>query len=139
MSLSRKFKTNLTCETKGIDLDYGDGTVIRVARAGGSNKQFMKTAQRLFKPHRRQLQLGILSNEKQEELAHLLYAQAVVLGWEGVTAEDIGEEGTELVPFNVENCVKLFVNLPDLFSDLQTQAQNSELFLDTIRETDAKN
>lgn len=138
-SLSRKFRTDKSLEVQGVELDYGDGVIITVARAGGANKRFLKEGQRIYKKYRRQIQLGILDEAIQTKLAHELYAKAVVLRWQGVTAEDIGREGEEPVDLTVENCTALFENLPDLWLDLQTQAQNAEIFKEHIREADAKN
>jgi len=139
MSLTKKFKTDPRHETEGVCLDYGDGVKIWVARAGGSNKRFLKEAERLNRKHRRQIQLNVLDNDTQLAIAQELYAKTVVLKWEGVTQEDIGGKGDEPAPFTVENCVALFSNLPDLFSDVTAQAMNSDLFRETIREADAGN
>lgn len=139
MSLARKFKTDQKCEIEGICLDYGDGQRIWVARAGGSNQAFQREAQKVFRKYRRQLVLNVLPDEVQQRIAREVYARTVVLRWEGVTEEDCGGEGREEVPCTFENVCRLFENLPDLFADVQSQAQNAQFFLEQIREDDAKN
>jgi len=141
VSLKKKFKTDKKCESEGVCLDYGEGQRIWIARAGGANARFRAERQRLFKRYRRQIELGVLSEDIQERIARELYAKTIVLKWEGITKDDCGiEEGSaELVDFNVENAIRLFENLPDLFDDVQAQAQNNQLFLEHIREEDAGN
>jgi len=51
------------------------------------------------------------------------YAEAVILGWDGVA----GPDGAPL-PFTRENAVKLMLDLPDLFRDVQEQATKAALF-----------
>jgi hypothetical protein len=75
----------------------------------------------------------------EEKIAYESYAKCIVLDWKGVRAEDIGDKGRKEVPFSFENCVKLFKNLPDLFDDVQAQAQDQKLFLEEVREEDSKN
>lgn len=139
MSLRKKFKTDRKCETEGIWLDYGDGQKIKVARAGRTNQRFQQEAQRIFRKYRMQLKHGTLSEEVQQQVTYESYAKCIVLDWEGIRAEDLGEKGKKTVEFNAENCVKLFRNLPDLFDDIQTQAQDARNFLEDIREEDSKN
>ncbi len=133
-SIYRKFKTDSTVETEGVVLDYGDGVRIRVARAGGANKAYLKAIERLSRKYRRQIQLDVLDEETARRLLREIYAETVVLGWEGVT-----DEAGEPMPFTRENCVKLLTDLPDLFADVQAQAANAALFKAEIDEADAKN
>ena len=139
-SLFAQFKTDPELERKGILIEYGfnDRTgapiAFRIARAGGGNAQFQKRLEADMKPYRRQIQTDTLDNKVAERILRKVFAETVVLGWENVDDEN----GAEL-PFTVENCVALFEKLPDLFKDLQEQAQKSALYRATIRETDAGN
>lgn len=139
MSLRKRFKTDRKSETEGIWLDYGDGQRILIARANRANRAFQAESQKFFRKYRQQFKHGVIPDEVQEKIAYEAYAKTIVLAWEGIRAEDIGEKGQEEVPFTFDNCVKLFRNLPDFFDDLQTQAQEKENFLEEVREEDAKN
>lgn len=130
----RKFKTDKNVETDGVWIDYGDGLRVRIARAGGANHRYISAVERLSRRYRRQVQLEVLSNEESRKLMAQVYAETVVLGWEGVTDED-----GNLRPFNVANCVALFEELPDLFFDIQAHASNLAIFRQDILEVDAKN
>jgi hypothetical protein len=139
MSLFKQFATDPELEKKGILLDYGknaDGTsiCIRIARAGGANKQFDKRMEALTKPIRRQLQNETAEAEQIDTIFRKLWAETVVLGWENVQDED-----GKPIPFNVANCVALFDKLPDLFADIQEQSRKAALFRKANLEADAKN
>jgi hypothetical protein len=153
MGLKSMFKTDASLEKKGIILDYGK-TRIRIARAGGANKRFAKTLERLSKPYRRAIQTETLDTDLGNEVLHQVYAEAVILGWEentgvsdegektwtsGINPEDAGVESEDLLPVNRENILKVFKNLPDLFTDIQQQSQKVALFRQDVMETDAGN
>lgn len=139
MSLYSQFQTDKNVEKEGVVLEYGktkDGRIIsiRIARAGGANTRYSKLLEAATKPYRRQLQNETMDNDVAESLTQKVYAQAVVLGWENV--EDADGNPME---FNVDNCVKLFKDLPDLWADIQNQATRAALFRQDILEADAKN
>ena len=112
MSLFKQFETNPDLERKGVLLDYGknaDGTdiMIRIARAGGANKQYDKRMEILTKPMRRQIQNETVEAESIDRVFRKVWAETVVLGWEHVQ----DEQGKE-IPFSVDNCIALFEKLP---------------------------
>lgn len=139
MSLYKQFKADPNLEKDGIVLQYADNSKgepieFRIARAGGGNAAFTKRLEVLTKPYRRQIQTETIERAQVDKLIRQAYAETVVLGWKNV--ED--EAGNPL-PFTVENCVKLFTDLPDLFADIQEQAQKAVLFRAELREADAGN
>ncbi len=139
MSLYSQFKTDADREIKGILLEYGkneDGTTvgIKVARAGGANKRFEKLMEGQTKPVRRQIQNETIDNEAILAICYRVWAQTVVLGWENVQ----DEAGKDL-PFTVENCIKVFNDLPDLFLDIKEQTMRSALFRVEVLEGAGKN
>lgn len=139
MNLFKTFKTNSTLESDGIWLEYGQNSKgqpirIRIARAGGSNVRFAKVMERLTRPHKKSLELGVLDNAVAQKLFQDGYAEAVVLDWEGVE-----DENDQPIPFSKEAVVKLFQDLPDLFRDIKEQADNSMLFREHLRSSDLGN
>lgn len=149
MSLYSQFQTDKNVEKEGVVLEYGktkDGRTIsiRIARAGGANTRYSKLLEAATKPYRRQLQNETMDNEVAEALTKKVYAQAVVLGWENVEFPVLDKDGKmtgkfEKAEFTVDNCVKLFTDLPDLWLDIQQQAARAALFRQDILEADAKN
>lgn len=139
MSLYKQFKTDGSLEKEGILLEYGtnskgDPICIRIARAGGANAQYAKRMEARVKPYRRQIQNETMENALIERILKEVYAETVVIGWEGVE-----DEKGKPIEYSVENCVKLFDDLPDLFRDIQEQSQRAALFRAEVREADAKN
>lgn len=134
MSIYRKFKTSKDQEQQGVWLDYGDGVEIRIARAGGSNKKFLKCAERFQRKYKRQLELEILPNDVAYDAAIQMYAESVVLEWKGVCGED-----DQPLECTRENVVKVLSDLPDLFADIRAQATNHQLFKEYLDEQAAGN
>lgn len=139
MSLYKQFKTDGNVEQTGVVLEYGendDGSVIsiRIARAGGANKAYEKLMEAEVKPYRRMIQNETIENAVVQRILRKVIAKTVVLGWENVQ-----DESGKPIPFTVENCIKLFEDLPDLFKDIQEQSQRAALFRQDILEVDAKN
>lgn len=142
MGLYKLFSTDKNLEKGGIELDYGD-LKITIARAGGANKRFARLLEAKTKPYKRAIQTETLDPERALGLMREVFAESVVLNWEtkvdGKFKKGIENKKGELIPFNVENVIKTFENLPDLFTDIQEQAQKAALFREDIREEDAKN
>jgi len=138
-SLYQTFKTDKNLETAGVDLSYGENSkgeemLITIARAGGSNKAFQKAMAAKTRPLRRQIETNTASEDVLNKIVVEVYAETVVLGWKGI--ED--EKGNDL-PFSKENVIKLFTDLPDLFTDVRGQAQEISIFRAEIMEGVAKN
>lgn len=148
-SLYTQFKNDPALEKDGILLQYGDNskgqpTCIRIARAGGANVAYQRRMEAVVKPYRRQIQTETIETAQVTKLIQQVYAETVVLGWEHVEFPVLDAEGKptdvlEELPYTPENCKRLFVDLPDLFADLQEQAQRAALFRADIREAEAKN
>lgn len=140
--LHKVFKGDENLEQSGVLLQYGtvkrDGkdvpVTIRIARAGGSNKAFDKVFARLTKPYKRLIQADMLDPKVGQRLMREAYAETVILGWENVqNSEDA------FLEFTKENVIELFEELPDLFTDVVTQANTAALFRAELIEADAKN
>jgi hypothetical protein len=134
LSIYKKFKTSETAESEGVELDYGESGRIRIARAGGSNKAYLRAIERINRKYKRQLQLDIMDDAVVRAMMVEVYADTVVLGWEGVC----GEDGQPL-KFTRDNVVKVFTDLPELFKDVFEMANNIALFKTSIDEAEAKN
>lgn len=139
MGLYDNYETDKKLERDGIILDYGTNSKeqpiqIRIARAGGANSKFAKVLEQKMKPYKRALANETMDTKVAEKLLVEAYADAVVLGWDGVEDRD-----GNAMEFNRDNVVKLFTDLPDLFLDVQSQSQKSALFRAEIREAEQGN
>ena len=135
-SLYDAFSTDRKAEVEGVILEYPDcGDVeIRIARAGGENKRYLKALERIQKKYRSQLRTDTLSIEQARRIHQEVFAETIILGWKNVTDRD----GNDL-PFTRENCLKLFQDLPALWEDIFEQANSITLFRESLREEAAKN
>lgn len=118
---------------QGVEIQYPFGDFV-INRAGGSNKKFAVVFNSKLEPHRRKHEQGILEPEVKEQILIETYAEAVVLGW-----EKVHDRNGKKLPFTIENCVKLLTDLPDLFTDLQLQANNFSIFKAAQEEVIEKN
>lgn len=139
MSLYKAFETNEELENKGIELtvaENSDGTPIKffVARAGKSNKKYQKALEITFKPYRRQIQLGTMSEEAATALMTEVFATTILKGWENVRDKE-----DKPLAFNKENAVALLTKLPDLYETLSSAAGDAANFRDETLAEDAKN
>lgn len=139
MSIYEAFGTNEELENKGIELTVSenkDGTPVKfyVARAGKSNKKYQKALETTFKPYRRQIQLGTMSEETATALMTEVFATTILKGWENVR----GKDGKD-IPFNKDNAVMLLTALPDLYETLSSAASDAANFRDETLAEDAKN
>jgi len=89
------------------------------------------------------MQAGALSNERSMAVMSDIYAQTIVLDWQVKTDEGwkSGIEGREgdILPFNKEEVQKVFTSLPNLFIDIQEQAQSIANFRKSELEDDSGN
>jgi len=156
MGLNAQFKTDKSMETKGIIIDYGKDRV-RVARAGGANKKYEKMLERKTQHMRRALAVGAISNDQSNSILREVFSETVILGWEvntgtetvpkwekSIDPVDAGMEPSikpnkALLPVTPENIRKVFLHLPDLFVDIQQQAQVGALYRQEINEGSAGN
>ncbi|MEO0497935.1 MAG: hypothetical protein AAF141_11315 [Pseudomonadota bacterium] len=135
MSLYEQFSTDPNLESgDGVNLKYGNDVVITINRAGGSNKKFDKIANAKTRPFRRQLANGTMDEDVSQKILKESYAEAVVLGWKNVT-----DAKGKAMKFNKENFVKLMDDLPDLWADIQIQANTAANFRAVAIEEDTKN
>lgn len=136
------FETDEDLENTGIWLDYGDFRM-KIASAGQGNKKYVRYAEKALKPIRRAMQAGAVSNERSMAIMSDIYAKTIVLDWQvkGDAGWKPGIEGRdgEVLPFNKEEVQKVFEALPNLFIDVQEQANAISNFRKAEIEEDSGN
>lgn len=133
MSTYKSFKTDPKVEVEGVWANYGDFR-IRHARAGGANMAFARAMEKIGRKYRKQIELDVIREERALKMMREVYADTVILDWEGVT-----DENEQPMEFTRENVIRLFKDLPDLFLDIQDSAKSPKAFRDAINEVDEKN
>jgi len=133
MNVYEMFETDKASEEKGIVIDYGEFN-ITIARSGGANQKYNKILESLTKPYRRAIQTETIDPEIVKKLIVEAHARAVVIGWDGIK-----DRSGKKMEYSVENCIKLFTDLPDLFDDIREQATKTSLFKKEITKEEMGN
>lgn len=138
------FKTDEKMEAEeGVTLDYGDFK-IQITRAGGGNKKYSKLLNKKLRPFKRRLETDTMEEEMARKIMVETFANSIIIGWESKNAEgefEIGihDENSEIVEYNKANVIATLNNLPDLFRDIQIQADKVSLFRAEELESEVKN
>lgn len=144
MGLYDVFETDSDLEQKGIWVDYGDFK-IRLASAGQGNPKYVKYAEKALKPIRKALDAGAVDNKRSQAILADIYAKTVILDWVTFDKEaDEWKTGIEMKDgsigeFNYDNVVNTLKALPNLFIDLQEQANSMANFRKAELEGDSGN
>lgn len=144
MGMYDVFETDENLETSGIWVDYGDFR-IKIASAGQGNKKYIRYAEKALKPIRKAMQAGAVSNERSNTIMADIYAKTIILGWETsvdgkmVNGIEPREKGADLLPVNENTIQETFLNLPNLFIDIQEQANSMSNFRKEELEEEAGN
>lgn len=118
---------------EGVRVEYDDGRAFVLHRAGGANKKFARVMQAKTKPHTRKIQAGTMPDSVADRLLAEVYAESVIIGWDGITA------GGKPVPFNTDNVVAFLLAKPEVFTAIQRDAQDLSVFRRAENEAAAKN
>lgn len=139
MSLFKQFETNRKKEQDGIEITYApnaDGSIptFILARIGPSNVEFQKAIERETRPYQRLIDAKQLPKEKDLEIGLRVFCTTILKGWRNVQNRD-----GSLLEFNLQNAMFLMESLPDLYSDLRTQAVDASNYKDIEMENATKN
>lgn len=139
MNLFKQFATDPRAEKEGVRFEIGvnsrgETIAFQIARAGGANIRYAKSVEAKTKPYRMQIQAGTIDPEIAARLMREVFAESVVIDWEGVEDED----GNSLA-YSPGAAANLFEQLPELYALLQEQAQNVALYRKEVLDDVAKN
>lgn len=107
----------------GVWIAFPNDRQLRVLRAGGSNKAFLRVFQALSKPYKRQLEKGTLDPDESDRVMREVYARTVIMDWRGI----LDTKGKP-VPFNHENCIAFLEKFPEIFNDIVAIASDMATF-----------
>lgn len=142
MGMYDTFETDPNMEQEGVFLDYGDFRV-RIAHAGQGNSKYVKYAEKKLKPVRKAMEAGALGNERSMAIMIDIYCESIILDWQ-VRNGETWKSGIEardgsVMPFTRENVETTLRALPNLFLDIQQQAQSIANFRRADLEGEAGN
>lgn len=133
------FKTDQRLEREGVWIEYGPNSKgqpmrILIARAGGANEEYTKGLEVATRPYRKAIQARALAKATQDKLYLDVFVGTVVKGWENMENQDC-----EPLDYTPENVTWLFGALPDLYEDLQEQANRIAIFREDLQDADVGN
>lgn len=118
------FKTDKKKETDGVDVEFGAGLTLRVARIG--NPRYEAKIAELRRPHLQILRRQQDSAEKDaliQEILQKVAAETVLLGWSGLT-----DDKDQPIPYSKEKALELFKDAPDFFEAVMDIARDVRHF-----------
>jgi hypothetical protein len=130
-------------EVEGIWVDYGNFAV-RLARAGGANKRYLKLMEARLAPHKRAIQLKTMDDAVATNLILDVFLSTIIINWaivlDGKTVEGKMHmpDGT-VVDFNKENAKQLLTAIPNIFVTIQKDSSEQASYLVEELEHDAGN
>ena len=107
------YKSDVSKENEGTWIPVGPYQ-FKLARAGAGNAAFKKMASQKFKPYAVAIQNDTLPEAIAQDLTVELFVETIVKDWKDIPAED----GSPLA-FSKEAATKLFVDLPELFTEVR--------------------
>lgn len=138
-------ESNLSLEKDGVLIKIGSNMAAKIARAGGTNKEFEQIREAYAKPYIRQIQQKLMSTDRQiEDILKPAYARGVVRMFyaiiDGEAREGIPyhpswnlpakEVKDGLVEFNWNNMLRVFQTpqLSTIWDIIQDEASNASNF-----------
>lgn len=115
----KDFQADNRLENEGIELDFGHGRFITVARSGGGNRRYRAALSEEYKKHKSVLERGAMAEEDASDMLRRVFAKTVVLDWRGWVDAETGEE----MPFSQDACMSLFEEAPEIFRVIQDESE----------------
>lgn len=143
MNAYEMFQADKTKETSGIWLDFGSFRV-KVARAGGSNVQFAKVVEEKTRPYRRAMEQGVMDAKVGDRLLAEAFAECIILDWKvqndaGELVQGMHAPDGSIQEFTKEHVVQTLLDLPEFFSQLQTETMKLANFRRDAMKDEGKN
>ena len=117
-NLDKHFKVDENLAKDGVEFAIDDKTHFRVRYLNASNPRVKAAMAVHYKPYARQIDLGTLDQETQNQIRIKLFIDICLVSWSGV--EDEGKE----LECNPQNAMALFKHLPTLFGTLWDYAND---------------
>lgn len=133
MNIYDLYKTDREKEIKGVPVKFGEATVyIATSNTTGNPRLAQRQAEYVELAAQRK---GVSSSKEEiKEKMLEMYAECVVTNWENVKDED----GNEL-PYNKENALRVFKDLPHFFDAIVSFASDFTNYREKVIEDIVKN
>lgn len=126
-NLDYLFKTNKNLESEGIWHEVSDGVSFKIKRLGGANAVHIKKVFATHhKPYARQIEKGLLDEDKSLEIMARVFVEACLVDWKGIEID--GQEAK----FDKDLAVDFLKSLPELLDSLFEYAQDSDNYREDL-------
>lgn len=126
-NLDKLYKNNVAMEKEGIDFQVSETISFKIKRwTGFGSFEVRQKMSHKYKPYIRQIEQGSISEEKSREITIGLFVECCIVDWSGVEIDG------ELKPFSKEECIKLFIQLPDLCDSLLAYASDGKNYREEL-------
>jgi hypothetical protein len=147
MGLRNNYKTDAAAEVEGvwIDVDINEHNrkpiKVKLSRMGQSNKAYTKALEERTRPHTAAIQAETLDNELGRSIMRDVFVDTILLSWENLPKSELTgvDTDTDDLPFNRENAIALFDELPDFYDVCETHAKKTANFRNATRTKTSKN
>jgi hypothetical protein len=127
-NLHSLFSSNKDYEKDGVEFVISNTCSMVVRRFGGANVERVKSANaKYYKPYARIIQNGAMPEDQQRSLMIRAFVDACIVSWKGV-CDDEGKE----IPFTIDNAVKLFTELDELFESIFEYANDVKTYKEDV-------
>lgn len=133
LSAYDQFESDASLETEGAWVEIGTMS-FKLARAGGDNDDFIKTASKRFKPFQAAIAADTMPKQMAADLVVGVFVDTIIKDWKEV----YGRDGVA-IPFSKDAAKKLLTDLPNLHVALQAEAAKMANFRRENLEAAAKN
>ena len=145
MSLRKIYETNTDLEKDGIWHTF-DGFKVKIARAGGFNSKLNHIMNEESKRFKREFGNSFLNDtELKIEWSANCYAKSLIKGWQTYDKKQrkyvsgIELDPGKLLPYNTENVIKVFIELPELMNAIYSDSRDAENYQVKEAAEEAKN
>lgn len=133
MNMKKSFHVDEKKSEEGVWFPYEDAEFL-IGRS--RSQKYRKEIERLSRRYRRQIDLGTLSRETNDEIVTRAMANAILNDWRGhVAIDDDGED----LPYSRENAFLLLKEFPDFRDLVASWAQDIEAFQAEEKDDEEKN
>ncbi len=126
MGLFEEFGANKDLQKDGKWVEF-DGYKVLIAYAGEGNAKYESILEKKCAPYQEKLSRKKVSKATRMKVHAAIvstYAQAIVLGWEGV------KRGSTVIEYSPKACEAILLELPEFFSEIHKFANELSNFQD---------
>jgi len=122
-----KLKTNKDKEQEGVEIDVGEGLILRICRLG--NPKYESYVRKIGKPMRHQLRSGDPDPAQAKDIVIKACARHVLVGWENMQEPDENGELQD-VQYSIQKAEQLLRDIPDFYRLVLELGNDASLFRD---------